>query len=336
MKKAAIVILNFNGKGMLKKYLPQVYNHSVYEIIIVDNGSCDGSVDYLLSHYPEIKLVLLKENHGYSKGYNLGLEKLKGDYEFYILLNSDVTVEPQWDEKLIQYLAVRPQVAVCQPKILSLGRKGSFDYAGAAGGYLDSMGYPFCRGRLLHTLEMDRGQYDESTPVDWASGACFCVKAALFHDFGGFNPHFFSHMEEIDLCWRMRKEGFQIHCCSETKVYHLGGGTLSEVNPFKTYLNFRNSLYMLYNNLTVSGFLQVIWLRFLLDCAAMIHLLFTKGWPHGKAVAMAYLDFGKKRKEIGGFRISRTKSLKSEKSRQIFSIIFQYYLFGKRKFTQLT
>ncbi|MFO7823353.1 MAG: glycosyltransferase family 2 protein [Cyclobacterium sp.] len=335
MKKAAIVILNFNGKGMLKKYLSQVYQHSVYEIIIVDNGSCDGSIDYLLSHFPEIKLVLLKENHGYSKGYNLGLESLKGDYEYYILLNSDVEVAAYWDETLIEYMSQRPHVAVCQPKILSLSKKGYFDYAGAAGGFLDSMGYPFCRGRMLHTLEKDQGQYNDSTAVDWASGACFCVKAGLFHDYEGFNPYFFSHMEEIDLCWRMRKDGFQVHCCGEAKVYHLGGGTLSEVNPFKTYLNFRNSLHMLYNNLTVSGFLKVIGLRFILDGGALIHLLFTKGWPHSKAVAKAYLDFVKKKDEVKGSKIARTNKLESIKPRPVFSIIFQYYLLGKRKFSQL-
>ncbi|SHN21840.1 hypothetical protein SAMN04488057_11151 [Cyclobacterium lianum] len=335
MNKAAIVILNFNGKNILRKYLSRVLSHSIYEIIIADNGSSDGSVDYLLAHYPEVKLILLHQNHGYSQGYNLALEKLRGGYEYYILLNSDVSVTESWDKMLIDYISDKPKVAACQPRILSLQKKGYFDYAGGAGGFLDSMGYPFCRGRILHTLEADQNQYSDSIRVDWASGACFCVKADLFHEYGGFNPYFFSHMEEIDLCLRMRKDGFQVHCCSEARVYHWGGGTLSDANPFKTYLNFRNSLLMLYSNLTLLGFCRVVWKRFFLDAAAMIHLLFTKGWPHSKAVAKAYLDFLKKKNMSGDRQISRVERLDSEKIRPVFSIIFQYYLFGRKKFSEL-
>lgn len=335
MRKAAIVILNFNGKGMFKKYLSRVVHHASYEIIVVDNGSTDGSIDYLSAHFPEIKLVLLGENYGYSKGYNLGLASISGQYDYYLLLNSDVEVEQDWDLALVRYMEGKPGVAACQPKVLSLRQNGYFDYAGGAGGYLDSLGYPYCRGRILHSLEKDSGQYDQSLEIDWASGACFCVRAALFHDFGGFNPAYFSHMEEIELCWRWRNAGFKIHHCKEATVYHLGGGTLAQTNPFKTYLNFRNSLFMLYANLTFYGFWRVFILRLFLDAAAAIHLWFGSGPAHGKAVIIAYRDFWEQKKEKAPESLIRVKKVSSEKKPPLFSIIFHYYLLGKRQFTAL-
>lgn len=335
MKKAAIVILNFNGKSMFKKYLSQVVHHTSYEILVVDNGSTDGSIDYLSAHFPEIKCVLLGENHGYSKGYNLGLGSIRGQYEYYLLLNSDVEVGQDWDLTLVRYMEEMRGVAACQPKVLSLRQKGYFDYAGGAGGYLDRLGYPYCRGRILHTLEQDLGQYDQSLEIDWASGACICIRAALFHDFGGFNPAYFSHMEEIELCWRWRNSGLKIHYCGEATVYHLGGGTLAQTNPFKTYLNFRNSLFMLHANLTVSAFCRVFILRLLLDAAAAVHLWFGSGSAHGRAVVRAYRDFWKQRKKNAPGSLIRAKGVNSEKSPSVFSIIVHYYLLGKRHFTLL-
>ena len=335
MKEAAIVILNYNGEAMLRKYLPQVISNSVYDIVVVDNGSSDASISYLQKKFPEIRLILLSENHGYSKGYNLGLEHLKDAFSYYILLNSDVEVTGGWDQTLVGYLIQNPQVAACQPKVLSLAKKGYFDYAGAAGGFLDQLGYPFCRGRILHLLEEDMGQYNDSIEIDWASGACFCIKSSVFHGFGGFNPFYFSHMEEIDLCWRMRIEGYKIHHCGATQVYHLGGGTLSQVNPLKTYLNFRNSLYMLKGNLELIGFLKVFLLRMILDAGALMHLLFTKGMSHSWAIVKAYWDFLTKRNALKYSQSRKVKHHKSAKPLSICSIIWSYYLKGKKKYSEL-
>ena len=335
MKEAAIVILNYNGEAMLRKYLPQVTSNSFYDIVVVDNGSIDTSVAFLKHNFPTIRLVLLQENHGYSKGYNLGLDKLKGEYSYYLLLNSDVEVAANWDKALVAYMSDKPGVAVCQPKVLSLVLKGYFDYAGAAGGFLDHLGYPFCRGRTLHLLEKDTGQYNDDIELDWASGACFCIRSSVFHQFEGFNPHFFSHMEEIDLCWRIRNEGYKIHYCGQSSIYHLGGGTLSQLNPFKTYLNFRNSLYMLKGNLKLSGFISVFILRMVLDFGAMMHLLFTKGISHSKAVFKAYWDFLTMKEALGFHQSKKVKRLKSVKQKPVYSIIIAYYLKGRTKYSQL-
>jgi len=335
MKEATIVILNYNGEAMLRQYLPQVISNSIFDIVVVDNGSDDASLSFLRNNFPNIRLILLSENHGYSKGYNLGLEDLKGEYSYYLLLNSDVKVTADWDRALVTYLSDKPDVAACQPKVLSLVKKGYFDYAGAAGGFLDHLGYPFCRGRVLHVLEEDQCQYSDSIELDWASGACFCVNSSIFHKLGGFNPHFFSHMEEIDLCWRMRNEGYKIHYCGESSVYHLGGGTLSQVNPFKTYLNFRNSLYMLKSNLEFNSFIKVFCVRLVMDFGAMMHLLFTKGFSHSRAVVKAYWDFLTMREALRFHQVKKVKRFKSAKTNPIYSIIISYYFKGKKKYSQL-
>ncbi|WP_339922719.1 glycosyltransferase family 2 protein [uncultured Cyclobacterium sp.] len=335
MKEAAIVILNYNGETMLRQYLPQVINNSIFDIVIVDNGSNDASLSFLRTNFPEIRLVLLSENHGYSKGYNLGLEALIGEYSYYLLLNSDVEVTANWDRTLVSFLTDKPDVAACQPKVLSLVKKGYFDYAGAGGGFLDHLGYPYCRGRVLHVLEEDQGQYNDSIELDWASGACFCVNASIFHQLGGFNPYYFSHMEEIDLCWRMRNEGYKIQYCGESSVFHLGGGTLNQVNPFKTYLNFRNSLYMLKSNLEFNSFIKVFCIRLGMDFGALMHLLFTKGFSHSWAVVRAYSDFLSKREALRYRKFKKVKGFKSAKPSPIYSIILSYYLKGKKKYRQL-
>nr|MBI1232151.1 glycosyltransferase [Cytophagales bacterium] len=334
MRKAAIVILNYNGKGMLERFLPSVVQNSIYDIVIVDNASTDDSMAYLSRNFPHIHTILLSDNFGYSGGYNMGLEELRGKYVYYILLNSDVSVEKGWDLEMVDFLDRAPHLAVAQPKILSLVDAGTFDYAGAAGGFLDALGYPYCRGRILHSIEIDQGQYDLSVPVEWASGACFCIRAKLFHTYEGFDPLFFAHMEEIDLCWRLRKQGYSIGVNPSVAVYHLGGGTLQRSNPRKTFLNFRNSLFMLYKNLPAGKFLQLLFWRLLLDTAASFHLLLTSGPGHTIAVFRAYLYFFKMRKELqrdastGGIGVGM-------KTNTIISIIWTYYFKRKKYFSQL-
>jgi GT2 family glycosyltransferase len=334
MGQAAIVILNFNGEGMLSRFLPNIVENSKFDIVVIDNGSQDNSVGFLNLKYPEIKVLQLAQNFGYSKGYNHGLDSLKGQYDFYLLLNSDVQVTPCWDEYMVQYLELDQNIAAAQPAVLSLAKDGFFDYAGAAGGFLDRLGYPYCRGRILHTIELDEGQYHSPIEVDWASGACFCVRADLFHQFGGFNPAFFAHMEEIDLCWRFRTAGFRVHCNGAVKVYHLGGGTLRESNPFKTYLNFRNSLFMLATNLSQKKLIHILLIRLFLDFAAAVHISFTKDFTHGAAIFKAYWHYLRNRKKITQNNI-KTGQINSSSRKKIQSIVFNYYFKGQKKFSDL-
>ncbi|MFC4873360.1 glycosyltransferase family 2 protein [Negadavirga shengliensis] len=335
MEKAAIVILNFNGRNMLQRFLPNILANSTFEIVVIDNASRDGSVNFLNENYPGMAIVQLENNFGYSQGYNLGLQRLKGKYEYYILLNSDVEATPEWDSRMVSFMDKMPKAAAAQPKMLSLIHKNEFDYAGAAGGYLDPLGYPYCRGRILHTIEKDYGQYDDPAEVDWASGACLVVRAGVFHLLNGFNPEFFAHMEEIELCLRMRNRGYGIYVNPCVKVYHLGGGTLSQSSPFKTYLNFRNSLFMLYLNLRKSRFMAVLALRLLFDFAAMIHISYSKGTGHGKAIIKAYLDFIKRAKSMNNKDIKSNCQL-STRPENNFSVIINYYLRGKKSFRDLS
>ncbi|MDN3668051.1 glycosyltransferase family 2 protein [Echinicola jeungdonensis] len=332
MQKAAIVILNYNGKEMLQKFLPNVIKNSHFEIIIADNASTDESVHFLKEHYPKIRTVLLEKNHGFSKGYNLALQSLKGEFEYYILLNSDVEVSPFWDLTLVQWLEEHPDFAAVQPKILSHQFPGKFDYAGAAGGFIDTLGYPYCRGRVLHTLEKDQGQYDEMMEVDWVSGACFVVRSSLFHQEGGFDDIFFAHMEEIDLCWRFSRLGYKLGCIGNTSVFHVGGGTLSRSSPFKTYLNFRNNLLMLYKNLTPSSFFKITLARIFLDAGAAVHFLIQGEWAHSKAVLNAYRDFLKFKGRINKKAPLASKLPFRKIGKKIPSVIWVYYLKGNKKF----
>ncbi|MCC5938699.1 MAG: glycosyltransferase family 2 protein [Lunatimonas sp.] len=332
MPTAAIVILNYNGEDMFRRFLPSVVQHSIFDIIVVDNASTDNSLAFLAKYYPTVKVVKLKENGGYSGGYNAGLTQLHGSYSYYILLNSDIAVTPEWDSRMIRFLEARPEMAVAQPKILSYVQEGFFDYAGAAGGFLDSLGYPFCRGRILHTLERDEGQYQDSVLLDWASGACFCVKADIFHENGGFDDHFFAHMEEIDFCWRIRSRGWKIGVNPEVSVFHLGGGTLQKSHPKKTYLNFRNSLFMLYKNLSNAAFYKVFVLRMVLDFGAMVHIVFTSGLAHGWAIHKAYRHFLRDRGKIRKTSLGQPSDITS-KRHKINSVILAYYL---RRMTRYT
>lgn len=331
MQKAAIVILNYNGKEYLSRFLPSVVHHSIYEIVVVDNASTDNSVTFLKARFPDVKCHVLSTNFGFAGGYNKGLEIINGQYQYYILLNSDVEVTPFWDQKLIQWLEENQGSAAVQPKILSFPNRQFFDHAGAAGGYLDALGYPFCRGRILSHLEKDQGQYDQNVPVDWVSGACMAIRADLYHQFEGFDPLFFAHMEEIDLCWRLRNQNHEIHYIYNVSVFHVGGGTLPKSNPFKTYLNFRNSLFTLKKNLTTWVFYKMYFIRVFLDLLAAAVFLLTGLWGDVKSVFRAHVDFHRMNKKLQKPKIKSPK----ESHSKVKSILWEYYLLRKKKFSQI-
>ncbi|UJP64845.1 glycosyltransferase family 2 protein [Mongoliitalea daihaiensis] len=329
MQKAAIVILNYNGRQVLETFLPSVVKYSTFPIIIADNCSQDDSVDFLQKHFSKLQVIQLSKNYGFAQGYNLTLEQLKGSFEFFILLNSDVEVTHRWDIDLIEWLDASPDAVSVQPKILSAQNHTVFDYAGAGGGYLDQLGYPFCRGRILESVEEDHGQYNDIVPVDWSSGACMAVRANDFFDFGGFDRQFFAHMEEIDLCWRWRNAGLQPYYNGHIQVYHFGGGTLSRSNSTKVYLNFRNSLLMNRKNLHGFGFAWVYAHRLVLDVVAMLFFLVKGQLGFVKAVLKAHLDYGKMSKNI----ITSSHSHGHAKKKRPYAILWHYYGLGYRMFS---
>jgi GT2 family glycosyltransferase len=267
----AVVILNYNGRKLLEQFLPSVIQYSLnYEIIVADNASTDDSLVFLEKNYPAIRLIKLSQNYGFAGGYNKALAEV--DADIYVLLNSDVEVTENWLSPLVNLLATNENIAACQPKIKSYHQKTHFEHAGAGGGFIDWLGYPFCRGRSFDKVEADKGQYDDTIPVFWASGACLAIKAKDFHSQGGFDESFFAHMEEIDLCWRLKSAGREIFYCGQSTVFHVGGGTLQTHSPQKTYLNFRNNLVMLLKNLPEEKLFYTMFLRMCLDGIAAIHL----------------------------------------------------------------
>lgn len=288
--KVAIVILNYNGRGILETFLPSVIKHSEgYEIIVADNASTDDSLAFLREKFSEVKILQNAENEGFAKGYNTALRQVKADY--YILLNSDVEVSENWITPIIQLMEKDKTIAACQPKIRSFHEKENFEYAGAAGGYIDWLGYPFCRGRIFDTCEKDNGQYNDSRAVFWATGACMFVRADVFHQLGGFDDNFFAHMEEIDLCWRIQNAGYQVFYCAESVVFHVGGGTLHKSNPRKTFLNYRNGLAMLYKNLPKEKLFKTILLRLILDGVSGVKLFFDGKFADVWAIIKAHFAF---------------------------------------------
>jgi len=333
--KAAIVILNYNGKEMLRQFLPAVIKHSVSDIIVIDNKSTDGSIDFLSSQHPQIRIVTNPHNTGYAGGYNDGLFQIGDQYEYFILLNSDVEVTAHWDSTIIKYLDAHPEVAGAQPKILSYQNKNFFDYAGASGGFLDKLGYPYCRGRILHTVEEDLKQYDDPIEIDWASGAGFFIRSKTFFELGGFEALFFAHMEEIDLCWRIRRRGMKLMAIPQSTLFHVGGGTLSKTNPHKTYLNFRNNLLMIYRNKSGGDLTIIFLLRIILDGAASLHLIFTQGKGHSLAVLRAYRDFLRMRKGVHRDINLASKLSLAPNGKKVFSIIWTYYFKRRKKFSRL-
>lgn len=338
MKKISIVILNWNGKEMLSKYLPSVlqYSRDVATVYVADNASTDDSLTLLREHFPEVKLIVLEKNWGFAEGYNQALRQIESEY--YLLLNSDIEVTHHWLTPLVEYLDAHSDVAACQPKLLSVVDKDCFEYAGACGGYLDRLGYPFCRGRVFDIVECDNGQYDYPSEIHWATGAALMVRSKDFWDVQGFDGRFFAHNEEIDLCWRLRIRGRKIMCIPESYVYHVGGGTLPKSNPMKTFLNFRNNLTMLYKCLPEDELKLVMRWRWWLDyLAAWEMLLLKRNIGDFKAVYRArnaykrwHKDFESDRRAI---QSSRQTGIVSE--RKPFSLLWQYYVKGRKTFEKL-
>jgi hypothetical protein len=338
MNKVAVVILNWNGSEMLRKFLPSVISYSALsgvDVYVADNGSTDNSLAVLNEEFPSVKQVVLKENNGFADGYNKALAQIEAEY--YVLLNSDVEVTEHWLEPMITYLDAHPEVAACQPKILSWRQKDYFEYAGACGGYIDHFGYPFCRGRIMGVVEKDNGQYNDIIPVFWATGASLFIRSADYWNVGGLDGRFFAHMEEIDLCWRLRSRGRGLVCVPQSVVYHVGGATLKKENPRKTFLNFRNNLLMLYKNLPENDLRYVMTVRCMLDYVAAFSFLLKGGVANMTAVLQARKEYRAIRKD---FRPSRKENLEKS-SLQIIpeqikkSILVHYYLRGKKYFSQI-
>jgi GT2 family glycosyltransferase len=289
--RIAVVILNFNTRQFLEKFLPSVCRsrYDNLEILVADNASKDDSVAFVRANYPQIRVIELQENHGFTGGYNRALKLVEADY--YVLLNSDVEVGDDWLEPMVAMAEANQHIAAIQPKLLAYHERENFEYAGASGGFIDAYGFPFCRGRIFNNLEKDAGQYDDAAQVFWASGAALFVRADLYHAAGGLDEDFFAHMEEIDLCWRLQNAGHEIWVCPESVVYHVGGGTLQKSNPRKTYYNFRNGLILLLKNLPSKKIFRVIFWRLVLDHVAAYRFLFQGKFGDFAAIAKAHRHF---------------------------------------------
>ena len=341
MPKTAIVILNFNGKHHLENFLPSVCA-SAYEgvdIWVADNASTDDSISFLQKNYPNIKLIQLPENYGFAEGYNQALRQIEADY--YVLLNSDVEVTPDWIRPIIDIMENDPKIAAAQPKILAYTDKHLFEHAGAAGGWMDNLGYPFCRGRILSHREADEGQYDEVQEIFWASGAAMFVRAKLYHEAGGLDGDFFAHMEEIDLCWRLKRLGYSVVAQPQSVVYHVGGGTLDIENPRKAFLNFRNSLFTLLKNETAGRLIGLIPARLLLDGVAAARFLTEGKFRHIWAILRAHFHFYfgifktlKKRKKIR--KLISQKKIGAANTNGIYrgSIVWSFFIKNKKTFSE--
>jgi len=335
LPKVAVVILNWNGKQYLEKFLPSVVN-STYpnaEIIVADNASTDTSVSFLKEKFPSVTLIQNEENFGFAKGYNEALKHLEADY--FVLLNSDVEVEPDWIEPVIKLLESDKSIAVAQPKLRAYNNKAEFEYAGAAGGFIDSFGYPFCRGRIFDTVEKDEGQYNTASEIFWASGAAFFIRRSAWIEVNGLDPDFFAHMEEIDLCWRLKNKGYKIFYCPDSIVYHVGGGTLQAESPFKTYLNFRNNLSMLFKNLPPQKRFPVLFIRFWLDFISLLKFLSEGKFKQVRAINKAHMAFfssltaNKKKTKGNNYTNFNNKGLYKG------SIVWDYFAKKKRTFSEL-
>lgn len=337
--KVAVVILNWNGEKMLDKYLPTLLQHlqESVEVFVADNASTDNSVALLKEKFPTVKCILLDKNWGFAEGYNQALRQINATY--YILLNSDIEVSSGWLSPLITWMDVHPETAACQPKLLSIRQCDYFEYAGACGGFIDRYGYPFCRGRVFDVVEKDEGQYDEVCPILWATGACLMIRATDYWKVGGLDGRFFAHNEEIDLCWRLRTMGREIYCVPESKVYHVGGGTLPKNNPMKTYLNFRNNLTMLYKNLETDELQHVMRVRWWLDYVAAFKMLILDGhWGDFKAVFKARKAFCKWKKDFDSDRqyLLQHRSVSNHQLLSPYSVLWQYYGKSRHHFSELT
>ena len=336
MKQTAVVILNYNGAGMLRRFLPSVIEYSPEaSIYVADNGSSDESCDVVRNEFPAVKLMVLDHNYGFAEGYNQALAQV--DEEYAVLLNSDVEVTRGWLSPMTQFLDSNPEVAACQPKLLSFKQKDFFEYAGAAGGYIDKWGYTFCRGRIFNTVERDSGQYDDTTDVFWATGAALMIRNEVYKNNGGLDGRFFAHMEEIDLCWRLRSRGYRIACVPQSHVYHVGGATLKKENPQKTYLNFRNNLLMIYKNAPDCQLKKIMLFRKVFDNVAALKFLASGDYAAFKAVRKARRDFKAMR---SGYDKARAENMKLAVTTRIpevlkSSILYKYYLGFKHTYSSL-
>lgn len=327
----AVVILNWNGIQLLKKFLPPVVEYSPEATVyIADNASTDNSVQYVKENFPKVKILKNEVNGGYSKGYNDALSFLKED--LFILLNSDVQVTPHWLAPVLSLFENNPELGAVQPKILSYKNPEYFEYAGAAGGYVDKLGFPFCRGRIFGELEKDEGQYNDETDIFWASGACLCISRKAFFRIGGLDEDYFAHQEEIDVCWRLHNFGYQVRYTPDSVVYHVGGATLNRMNPRKTFFNFRNSLYNLVKNLPSRELVWVLPVRMILDGIAAIRFLFKGQFSHFSAVFKAHVNFYRM---LPAMINKRKKTPQKLASFPIFSVVCSHYLLGKKKYSEL-
>lgn len=338
MKKISVVILNWNGVGMLQKFLPKVVEYSQgpnVEVVVADNGSTDASCAWVEANCPEVRLIVLDKNYGFADGYNKALQQVEAEYV--VLLNSDVEVTPHWLEPLQAYMDAHDEVAACQPKIRAERNKAYFEYAGAAGGYLDCYGYPFCRGRIFEVVEEDKGQYDTVQPIFWATGAALFIRLKDYLEAGGLDGRFFAHMEEIDLCWRLRSRGRGIVCIPQSVVYHVGAATLKKENPRKTFLNFRNNLLMLYKNLSEKELKKVLFIRGALDWLAAFVFLLKGDGKNAKAVLQARSEFKQIRTDFDEARrenLSKTVCWNIPE-RVGYSILWKFHVGMKKCFSQL-
>ncbi|MEW6469810.1 MAG: glycosyltransferase family 2 protein [Bacteroidota bacterium] len=337
MKRVAVVILNWNGKKFLEKFIPGVIAHApdYTEVIVADNASGDDSIAWLEKNHPSVRIIRNLSNGGYAKGYNDALSGL--GHEYFVLLNSDVEVTANWIDPLIRMMDADPRIAACQPKILAYHNRTQFEYAGAAGGFIDKYGFPFCRGRIFDTYEEDTGQYNDTKEIFWATGACLFVRSELFRKAGGLDEDFFAHMEEIDLCWRLKNMGYAIMYNPGATVYHVGGGTLSKADPKKTFLNFRNNLVLLFKNHSSQYFLIKILLRMCLDGAAGLRFLFSGDIAHFWAVQRAHFSFYGRLGRTMAKRRAMKKLIARYATSAIYrrSIVLDYYLRGKKNFSEL-
>ncbi|MEQ8906479.1 glycosyltransferase family 2 protein [Ekhidna sp.] len=326
MTKTAIVILNYNGRAYLEKFLPGVIKYSKdATVIVADNASTDDSVAFLEANHPEVQLIILDENHGYAGGYNEALKQIEAEY--YLLLNSDVEVTPDWINPLVSFLDSNPEYAACQPKIKDYNHRALFEYAGASGGFIDSLGYPYCRGRIFDELEADSGQYNDPIDIFWSSGACMLIRSEVFFNARGFDQDFFAHMEEIDLCWRIQSMGMKIRAIPAATVYHVGGGTLNKSSSFKTYLNFRNGLSLLIKNLPLPHLILKFPIRIFLDWLAALKFILEGSFNHATAVLKAHFY-------ILSYSIKTLKKRKNTSATpQSMMVVFEYYVKKKRKFS---
>ena len=335
MTSVAVVILNFNGGELLRKFLPSIILYSgSARIVVVDNGSMDNSAQIVASEFPSVELIKIGTNLGFSGGYNQALKQIEADYS--VLLNSDVEVTKGWLDPLIQVLDEHPEAAAVQPKLLAYHQKNYFEYAGAGGGLIDSLGYPFCRGRLFYKLEEDHGQYDDTCEIFWSSGACMMVRTRLFYELGGLDEDFFAHMEEIDLCWRLQRTGHKIFYVGSSVVYHVGGGTLSAANPHKTYLNFKNGLSLLFKNLPRTELMVKLPIRIVLDWIASLKFTLSGSLKDGQAVIKAHRHF------FANWGREKTRRRQTSKfgyrklpNQYRGLVVWDFFIAGKRTYPQL-